>query len=243
LAFRVSFFETAGWHRDGLTIRAARRAIYSRQLRHSQMNLSGDGINRAPIRSHPKSRMTVRNLRLLSFGTLGLIVCAALWLGAEWAFGGPLGGKVTWESVFAWIQRDWPGVPQMTTAELARRLGTEKERPVLIDTRAREEYAVSHLPGAVWAETTTQIRAALSDVPGERAVVLYCSVGVRSSKAAAALLKGGRGNLSNLRGSIFQWANEGRAIERDGKPVTAVHPFNRKWGELLDPKLRAEAAR
>lgn len=187
--------------------------------------------------------MTPRHFRLLTFGTLGLAACAALWLGAAWAFGGPLGGKVTWKSVFAWIQRDWPGVPQMTTEELARRLGTERERPVLIDTRAREEYAVSHLPGAMRAETPAQIRAALSDVPRESAVVLYCSVGVRSSKAAAALLKDGRGNVSNLRGSIFQWANEGRAIERDGKPVTAVHPYNRKWGELLDPKLRAESAR
>lgn len=187
--------------------------------------------------------MTVRKLRLLSFGTLGLIVCAALWLGAEWAFGGPLGGKLTWESVFAWIQRDWPGVTQMTTEELARRLGNDTERPVLIDTRAREEYAVSHLPGAVWAETPAQMRAVLSEVPKERAVVLYCSVGVRSSKAAAALLQDGRSNVSNLRGSIFQWANEGRAVERDGKPTIGVHPYNRKWGELLDPKLRTESPR
>ncbi len=186
--------------------------------------------------------MNERNFRLLTFGMVGVFVCVALWLGAAWAFAGPLGGKLTWETVFAWIQRDWPGVPQMTTAELVRRLGTE-DRPVLIDTRAREEYAVSHLSGAVWAETPAQIRTALRDVPKERAVVLYCSVGVRSSKAAATLLKDGRGNVSNLRGSIFQWANEGRAIERDGKSVTTVHPYNRKWGELLDPKLRAESPR
>ncbi len=174
---------------------------------------------------------------------VGGFVCAALGLSAAWAFGGPMGGKLTWESVFAWIQRDWPGVPQMTTEELARRLASPDERPVLLDARSRDEFAVSHLPGAVWAGTPAQIRKVLGEAPKVRAVVLYCSVGVRSSKAAATLTKDGRGNVFNLRGSIFQWANEGRPIERDGMPAKAVHPYNRKWGELLDPKLRAESKR
>lgn len=178
--------------------------------------------------------MKPRRLRPLALG-----VCAALALGAAWAFCAPPGGKLTWEAVSAWIARDWPGVPQMTTAELARRLGENGGRPVLIDTRTREEYAVSRLPGAVWAETPKQIRAALRDVPPERAVVLYCSVGVRSSRAAADLMRDGRGKVFNLRGSIFQWANEGRPIEREGQSATGVHPYNRKWGELLDARLRA----
>ncbi|MBC8003421.1 MAG: rhodanese-like domain-containing protein, partial [Opitutaceae bacterium] len=134
--------------------------------------------------------MTTLHLRQYGFATLGLIACAILWLDPARA----LAGELTWESVFNRIQRDWPDVPQMTTAELARALLSERERPVLIDTRSREEYAVSHLPGAVWAESTTQICAALKDLPGERAVVLYCSVGVRSSRAAAALLSDGHEN-------------------------------------------------
>jgi len=129
--------------------------------------------------------MNPRQFRLLSFGFLGVAACAVLWLGASGAFGGSPGGTVTWKSVFAWNQRDWPGVPQMTTAELARHLGTENEKPLLIDTRSREEYAVSHLPGAVWAEKLGQMPAALRDVPREHAVVLYCSVGVRSSKSSS----------------------------------------------------------
>jgi len=170
---------------------------------------------------------------------LGVAACTVLWLGASGAFG----GKMTWESVFAWIQRDWPGVPQMSTAELARRLGTDNEKPLLMDTRSREEYAVSHLPGAVWAEKPGQMRVVLRDVQRDRVVVLYCSVGVRSSKAATDLIKDGRGNVPNLRGSIFQWANEGRGIERDGRPVREVHPYDKKWGALLDAKFHAEAAR
>ena len=182
----------------------------------------------------------MKRRRLLACFTLAVVMCAALWLGGASSLAGLFWGKVTWESVFAWIQRDWPEVRQMTTEELARRLGAKDARPVLIDTRSREEYAVSHLPGARWAEKPAQIRDALRDVPPERPVVLYCSVGVRSSKAAAELARSGRGNVFNLRGSIFQWANEGRPIESDGKPAATVHPYNRKWGELLEPRLIAK---
>lgn len=183
--------------------------------------------------------MNARHFHRLRPGILGFVSVVLLWLGTGRASGAP----VTWESVFEWIQRDWPEVPQMTTAELSRRLRAPGERPVLIDTRTREEYDVSHLPGAVWAETPAQIRAALHGEPPGRTAVLYCSVGVRSSKAAAGLLRSGRGNVFNLRGSIFQWANEGRAVERDGKPAAQVHPFDRKWGALLERKFHADSVR
>ena len=182
--------------------------------------------------------MNTNPFRLIVFSVVG---AAFLWVGV-WSFGGPWSGTTTWDSVFAWIQRDWPEVPQMTAGELALRLRTPHAQPILIDTRTQKEYAVSHLAGARWAETPAQIRAALVDVPPDRAVVLYCSVGVRSSKAAAELLRGGRGNVFNLHGSIFQWANEGRSVVRDGKPVAVVHPYNRKWSVLLDPRLHAGQA-
>ena len=34
------------------------------------------------------------------------------------------------------------------------------------------------------------------------------------------------------RRSIFQWANEGRPVERDGKPFSTVRPHNEIWGEM-----------
>jgi rhodanese-related sulfurtransferase len=62
--------------------------------------------------------------------------------------------SVTWDAVFAWIQRDWPEVSQMSTRELAQRMAASGgATPLLIDVRTREEYEVSHLPGAIWAET------------------------------------------------------------------------------------------
>ena len=148
--------------------------------------------------------------------------------------------SVTWDAIFAWIQRDWPDVPQMSTQELAERMAAgDGASPFLIDVRTREEYEVSHLPGAVWAETPSEIAAALRTTSDQQTVVLYCSVGVRSSKAAAKLVRSGRANIFNLQGSIFRWANEGRPLIANDRAVTVVHPYNERWGVLLNPQLRA----
>jgi hypothetical protein len=67
--------------------------------------------------------------------------------------------SVTWDAVFAWIHRDWPEVSQMSTRELAQRMAANSgATTLLIDVRTHEEYEVSHLPGAIWAETPSQIR-------------------------------------------------------------------------------------
>jgi rhodanese-related sulfurtransferase len=145
---------------------------------------------------------------------------------------------VTWDAVFVWIQRDWPEVPQMSTRELAERIATNNgARPLLIDVRTHQEYEISHLPGAVWAETPKQIASALREASDAQPVVLYCSVGVRSSKAAATLVRSGRTNVYNLQGSIFQWANEGRTLVANDRAVHVVHPYNERWGVLLNPQF------
>ncbi len=146
--------------------------------------------------------------------------------------------SVTWDTVFAWIQRDWPEVPQMSARELVQRIATGGEAiPLLIDVRTREEYEVSHLPGAIWAESPNQIASAMRGVSDRQPVVLYCSVGVRSSRAAAKLMQSRLANVFNLQGSIFKWANEGRPLIANDHTVHVVHPYNERWGVLLNPKL------
>lgn len=161
----------------------------------------------------------------------------------NWTMFGAPKDPLKWDAVFAWIQRDWPEVAQMSTDELAERMAASNEvTPLLIDVRTREEYEVSHLPGAIWAETPDQIASALREASDRRAVVFYCSVGVRSSRAAAKLVRSGRANIFNLQGSIFKWANEGRSLIANDRAVHVVHPFNERWGVLLNPELHPHAA-
>jgi 3-mercaptopyruvate sulfurtransferase SseA len=97
---------------------------------------------------------------------LGLFVASGLMLYTRTLIGRE--GGVGWPKVFASIEQDWPQVPQMDTGELARRLNAQEEhRPFLIDVRSREEYNVSHLPDAVWADSPNQIRALARTVPAE----------------------------------------------------------------------------
>jgi rhodanese-related sulfurtransferase len=148
----------------------------------------------------------------------------------------PKGKLLSWEAVFEEIERRWPSVPQMTPNELARRLARPdgEGRPVLIDVRRRDEYETSHLPGAVHAGSPGGIQALVGEPVAGHEVVLYCSVGIRSSAAANRLMAGGFTNVYNLQGSIFQWANEGHPIVRDGQPTDTVHPYNPEWGQLLN---------
>ncbi len=53
------------------------------------------------------------------------------------------------------------------------------------------------------------------------------------------LKKEGFTEAKNLEGSIFEWANKDYPLERDGKPVHEVHPYDETWGRLLNPALRS----
>jgi 3-mercaptopyruvate sulfurtransferase SseA len=72
--------------------------------------------------------------------------------------------------------------------------------------------------------------------------VVYCSVGYRSARVAHWLGGQGYTNVRNLTGSIFQWANEGRPVFRDDRPTNEVHPYDQRWGLLLESRYRATVA-
>jgi len=139
----------------------------------------------------------------------------------------------TWQSIDRRIQAEFPEVESITTAELAAWLQdpARPEKPLLLDVREPAEFEVSHLAQARLATTVEQ---ALRLIEPGRPVVLYCSVGYRSARLAAKLQALGVEKVLNLKGSIFAWANEGRPVYAHGKQVAKVHPFDRRWGKLLD---------
>jgi rhodanese-related sulfurtransferase len=145
---------------------------------------------------------------------------------------------LSWRAVDRMIQSHFPDVPTITTDRLAPRLAdSTRDRPLLLDARSPEEYAVSHLPGARRVNPDTSSFPALDTLPRDTAIVVYCSVGYRSARVAAHLRNEGFTNVANLRGSIFRWANEGRPVVRGDSTVRAVHPYNDTWGTLLDAEL------
>lgn len=143
-----------------------------------------------------------------------------------------------WSAVRGQIARQFPGVRQLPPDTLAawQRAGRSV---VLVDVREAAEFAVSRLPGARRIAPGADA-AALADVPKSATVVAYCSVGWRSSAFAERLRQAGFADVANLDGAIFRWANEGRSlVDAAGQSVRLVHPYNRLWGRLLRPHLRA----
>lgn len=149
---------------------------------------------------------------------------------------------MTWSLVDRLIERDFPGVPAITTDSLAVRIAAEPA-VVLLDVRPEGEFAVSHLDGARRVDPEAPLPGWVEALPRDTPIVAYCSVGYRSARLVEALREAGFDGASNLDGSIFRWANEGRPVVRDGRPVRDVHPYDRLWGRLLDPELRTRVPR
>lgn len=112
----------------------------------------------------------------------------------------------------------------------------EAPPPLLLDARTPEEFATSHLRGAVRVDPDAPDVAALPGPEGRR-VVVYCSVGYRSGHVADALQRAGWREVYNLEGGIFAWANGGRTVVRGDAPVREVHPYDAVWGRMLDAAL------
>ncbi len=139
------------------------------------------------------------------------------------------------------VRTVFPTVPQLSTTNLSQWLAdTNRVQPMLLDVRTVPEFRVSHLRGAWQVDTDGPVTAMLNKIPTNRPVVVYCSVGYRSSEYATKMMKEGFTNVVNLEGSIFQWANEGRPVFAGGKPTKLVHPYNNTFGKLLKPELWPE---
>lgn len=140
---------------------------------------------------------------------------------------------VSWDSVDEKIDREYPGIDFISTAELHLKTQDESaELPVLIDVRRADEYLISHLAGAVNLETGAAIAELVAD--RDAAIVVYCSVGYRSAGVAAELEELGYSNVVNLRHSLFEWANNDYPMVDAVGTTEKVHPFNRVWGVLVE---------
>ncbi len=143
---------------------------------------------------------------------------------------------LAWKGVKSWVHQSFPSVGSISTADLANWLAQDAPSPVLIDARREAEYAISHLPQAIWANTVEAVEEAIkaANISTESPIVFYCSVGYRSARLAQTLQAAGY-TVMNLEGSLFQWANEGRPLVADGEATYRVHPYSRLWELLLEP--------
>lgn len=154
-----------------------------------------------------------------------------------------LGTSMTlrWKLLHRIISWKFSQTPNITTQQLASWLQRPKaEQPILLDAREASEYHVSHLRNAQLTPPHTTTQSLQAHYKTNDLLVVYCSVGYRSSLMVERMRQAGFQNVYNLRGSIFQWANEGRPVYHKEQVTTQVHPFDRLWGNFLDERYHAK---
>lgn len=104
---------------------------------------------------------------------------------------------------------------------------------ILLDCREKEEYRVSHFKNADWVGYKNFSLSSVNNIPHNKPIITYCSVGYRSEKIAEQLKKAGFTDVKNLYGGIFEWVNEGHPVyDRTGR-TDSVHAYNHIWGIWL----------
>jgi sterol desaturase/sphingolipid hydroxylase (fatty acid hydroxylase superfamily)/rhodanese-related sulfurtransferase len=137
------------------------------------------------------------------------------------------------------LRSNFSAVETISAEALQNRMDQDNP-PIILDVREADEYAVSHLKGAVRidpeAELTDVIQAIGPALKG-RDVIVYCAVGVRSTMFADRvrddLKDHGVGRIANLAQGIFGWHNTGRLLVRESGTTPYAHPYNALWGQLV----------
>lgn len=127
-------------------------------------------------------------------------------------------------------------VPYIHTENL-----TDTNNVILLDTRKKEEFEVSHLKDALWVgDKAFDPKKVLEEIPDkEQPIVVYCSIGVRSEDIGEKLLDLGYTNVQNLYGGVFEWKNKNGAVYNlKEQPTDSVHAFSKHWGKLLSKGIK-----
>lgn len=178
-----------------------------------------------------------RSYKGLLMGAAGAIALAlaAFWVSAP---------QTSFDDVTAWVRHSHPTVDHIDRATFDAIAA--RGDVIALDVRTAAEYAVSHKAGAVHVEpdiSPEEFIARHGKAIEGKVVLVYCSVGKRSSHLAErlgpVLFQKGAAGIFNVEGGIFGWHNEMRPLRRRMNPTEYVHPYSEEWKRYL--KRRALA--
>lgn len=116
----------------------------------------------------------------------------------------------------------YPNAPTITVADAQLRRDA-----LFVDVRSAAEISVSIIDNAIAAD------ALPADI-GDRTVIVYCTIGVRSGEFTQALRARGI-DAYNLYGGVLAWARaSGVFRDPSGAPTRRVHVYGKRWNYLPD---------
>jgi rhodanese-related sulfurtransferase len=140
------------------------------------------------------------------------------------------------------LRRSFPKVAIVAPADLDK-LKKSGTGVVILDVRSEQEFAVSHIAGAQRVDpglSAAQFKAMLGAQIAGKTIVVYCSVGQRSSTLANRIedvaKQSGAHGVYNLQGGIFRWHNENRPLIGPAGATDEVHPYSASAARLIERK-------
>lgn len=92
---------------------------------------------------------------------------------------------------------------------------TESGNGIVLDVRTMGEFTQGHIPDAVIADIYQRdFIDKINQLPKDKEIYVYCTVGARSLQAAQILQKNGFSKVYNLQGGIMDWSKNRYPILR-----------------------------
>jgi rhodanese-related sulfurtransferase len=131
------------------------------------------------------------------------------------------------------------GIPYISVTEA--RMYQLHNKAIILDAREREEFEVSAIPSATFVGYSHFSPEEISQtaIDKDKLIIVYCSIGIRSSAIAKKLKDLGFTNVKNLYGGIFEWKNKGfPVLNSEGTETEEVHVFSKMWGKYLEKGIK-----
>lgn len=126
------------------------------------------------------------------------------------------------------IHEKFKDVPDVTVSQYLQWRKTQPRSIVLVDVRDDHERAISTIPGAI---SIYQFKKK-KDYYRNRKVIVYCTIGYRSSVFARTLMKADF-VAYNLKGSAIAWAHAGELFQTpQGEKTRRLHVYGKPWDLL-----------
>jgi glyoxylase-like metal-dependent hydrolase (beta-lactamase superfamily II)/rhodanese-related sulfurtransferase len=131
-------------------------------------------------------------------------------------------GRIGFDHVVGYLQDGLHSLktrPELTvatervSAPFAAELLSSPQPPLAIDVRAPRERELKHIAGSL-SVPLNHLAENLGEIPKDRALLVYCAGGYRSSIAASLLQRGGFERVSEIAGGIVGWEAASLPVQR-----------------------------
>lgn len=84
----------------------------------------------------------------------------------------------------------------------------DKDKYFLLDVRTPKEYGEGFIENSVLIPLS-ELESRISEIPGDKPIIVYCRSGNRSAQAAEILIKNNFNQVYNMMGGITEWVKRG----------------------------------